>query len=44
VVNESEDTTDLVLDALLTATWRRKPTNPELSHSDQGSQHVSSAW
>jgi hypothetical protein len=38
VVNESEDTTDLVLDALLTAICRRKSTNPGRGHSDQGSQ------
>ena len=35
---------DLVLDALLTAVWRRKPKNPVIVHSDQGSQYGSDDW
>jgi len=31
-------TTDLVLNALMMAVWRRKPTKPVIIHSDQGSQ------
>lgn len=31
-------TRDLVLDALLMAVWRRRPTQTVLVHSDQGSQ------
>lgn len=30
--------TDLVLDALTMAVWRRKPKQPVIIHSDQGSQ------
>lgn len=30
--------TEIVLDALLMAVWRRKPKNPVIIHSDQGSQ------
>lgn len=30
--------TEIVLDALLMAVWRRKPSNPVIIHSDQGSQ------
>lgn len=37
-------TTDLVLDALLMALWRRKPHNKVLIHSDQGSQYTSYEW
>ena len=33
--------TDLVLQALLMAVWRRKPTQPVLIHTDQGSQYTS---
>ena len=35
---------DLVLDALLMAVWRRKPTQRVLVHSDQGIQYTSSDW
>jgi putative transposase len=35
---------ELVLDAILMAVWRRKPTNPLLIHSDQGSQYGSNDW
>jgi putative transposase len=35
---------DLVLDALLMAVWRRKPTSRVLVHSDQGVQYTSSDW
>ena len=35
---------DLVLDALLMAVWRRKPTRRVLVHSDQGIQYTSSDW
>jgi len=31
-------TADLAVDALLMAVWRRKPTQPVLVDSDQGSQ------
>lgn len=30
--------TELVLDALMVAVWRRRPKTPEMIHSDQGSQ------
>ena len=30
--------TELVLDALMMAVWRRRPTTPVMIHSDQGSQ------
>ena len=33
--------TDIVLDALLMAVWRRKPKQPVIIHSDQGSQFAS---
>ena len=33
--------TDIVLDALLMAVWRRKPKHPVIIHSDQGSQFSS---
>jgi len=36
--------TDIVLQALLAAVWRRKPTAGLLLHSDQGSQFTSEAW
>jgi putative transposase len=35
---------ELVLDALLMATWRRKPSQPVIVHSDQGSQYGSDEW
>jgi len=35
---------ELVLSALLMALWRRKPTQPVLVHSDQGSQFSSEDW
>jgi putative transposase len=34
----------VVLDALLMAVWRRKPTDPVVVHSDQGSQYGSDDW
>jgi len=41
---QSRQTTDLVLQALLMAVWRRKPKNRVLIHSDQGSQFTSIDW
>ena len=35
---------ELVLDALLMALWRRRPTEKVLIHSDQGSQYDSIEW
>jgi putative transposase len=35
---------ELVLDALLMAVWRRKPKQPVIVHSDQGSQYGSDDW
>lgn len=35
---------ELAIDALLMAVWRRKPKNPVLAHSDQGSQYGSDDW
>jgi len=35
---------ELAIDALLMAVWRRKPKNPVLVHSDQGSQYGSDDW
>lgn len=35
---------ELVLDALLMAVWRRRPTEPVIVHSDQGTQYGSDAW
>lgn len=35
---------ELVLDALLMALWRRKPTQSVIVHSDQGSQYGSDDW
>jgi putative transposase len=35
---KSTMTTELVLDALMMACWRRHPNNPVIIHSDQGSQ------
>ncbi|GAA5162102.1 IS3 family transposase [Viridibacterium curvum] len=37
-------TTDLVLNALLMAVWKRKPDHEVLVHSDQGSQFSSEDW
>ena len=36
--------TDLVLQALLMAVWRRKPKQTVIVHSDQGSQYTSDEW
>ena len=41
---KSRMTTDLVLDALLMALWRRNPMNKVLIHSNQGSQYTSHEW
>lgn len=41
---QSRQTTDLVLQALLMAVWRRKPAGKVLVHSDQGSQFTSIDW
>jgi len=41
---QSRQTTDLVLQALLMAVWRRKPKGKVLIHSDQGSQFTSMDW
>ena len=41
---QSRQTTDVVLQALLMAVWRRKPKNRVLIHSDQGSQLTSMDW
>ena len=35
---------ELVLDALLMAVWRRKPTSAVTVHGDQGSQYTSHDW
>ncbi|WP_421904481.1 IS3 family transposase [Mameliella sp.] len=40
----SRQSTDVVLQALLMATWRRKPKAEVLIHSDQGSQFTSMDW
>ena len=37
-------TTDLALQALLSAVWRRKPKTKVMIHSDQGSQFSSKEW
>jgi putative transposase len=37
-------TTDLALQALLAAVWRRKPKTKVMVHSDQGSQFTSREW
>ena len=37
-------TSDLALDALLAAVWRRKPSGQLMVHADQGSQFSSSDW
>jgi putative transposase len=41
---QGRQTTDLLLQALLMAVWRRKPRNKVLIHSDQGSQFTSRDW
>lgn len=41
---QGRQTTDLVLQALLMAVWRRKPLGKVLVHSDQGSQFTSLDW
>jgi putative transposase len=41
---QSRQTTDVVLQTLLMAVWRRKPKNRVLIHSDQGSQFTSMDW
>ena len=41
---QKRQTTDLVLQALLMAVWRRKPKSKVLIHSDQGSQFTSIDW
>ena len=41
---QSRQTTDVVLQALLMAVWRRKPKNKVLIHSYQGSQFTSMDW
>ena len=41
---QGRQTTDVVLQALLMAVWRRKPKSKVLVHSDQGSQFTSMDW
>lgn len=41
---QSRQPADLVLQALMMAVWRRKPTNNVLVHSDQGTQFTSMEW
>jgi len=41
---QGRQTTDVALQALLMAVWRRKPENKVLIHSDQGSQFTSMDW
>lgn len=41
---QSRQPTELVLQALLMAVWRRKPKQPVLIHTDQGSQYTSRDW
>lgn len=41
---QSRQPTNLVLQALLMAVWRRKPAEKVLIHSDQGSQFTSIEW
>lgn len=41
---QSRQTTDVVLQALLMALWRRKPQNKVLIHSDQDCQFTSMDW
>ena len=41
---QSRQTTDVVLQALQMAVWRRKPKDRGLIHSDQGSQFTRMDW
>lgn len=41
---QNRQQTELVLQALLMAVWRRKPRNKVLIHSDQGSQFTNIEW
>jgi putative transposase len=41
---QSRMTTDLAVQALLAAVWRRKPKTKVMIHSDQGSQFTSREW
>ena len=41
---QSRQTTDIVLQALLMAVWRKKPTAKVLIHSDHGAQFTSIDW
>ena len=41
---QSRPTTELVLQTLLAAVWRRKPKHRVVVHSDQGSQFTSMDW
>ena len=41
---QNRQPTDLALQALLMAVWRRKPASKVLVHSDQGSQFTSIDW
>ena len=41
---QSRQPTDLVLRALFMAVWRRKPKQPVLIHTDQGSKYTSRDW
>jgi putative transposase len=41
---QSRMTTDLALQALLMAVWRRKPKHRVMIHSDQGAQFTSREW
>ena len=41
---QARQTTEVVLQALLTAVWRRKPKGQVMIHSDQGSQFTSMDW
>ena len=41
---QDRQTTELVIQALLMAVWRRKPKSKVLIHSDQGSQFTSIEW
>ncbi len=41
---QSMMTKQIVLNALLMAVWRRKPTTKVMVHSDQGSQYTSYEW
>lgn len=41
---KAQMTSDLAIDALLMAVWRRKPKQEVMVHSDQGAQYSSSDW